>query len=154
MAERLPDKLDAEVARLFNEAEALFDDDEYERAFARFRTAWELIPEPRDHWQRALQVLAAIADCQYYLCDFEDCFQTLQLMLRSEGGGPDNPWVCLRLGQCCLAQGREQEAGNWLVSALVLGGTEMFEDGSEGEGCRDFLVERLDPPPGGWPQGW
>jgi hypothetical protein len=154
MAEPLPEAIDVEVARLFDEAEELFDREEDEQALARFRAAWGLIPEPKDHWQRALQVLGGIADCQFHLCDYEDCFQTLQLALRSDGVGPDNPWVCLRLGQCYVALGDERQACNWLLSAFVLGGKEMFENESDGYGCRDFLMQRVAPPAGGWPEGW
>ncbi len=154
MADRLLGELDAQVARLFVEAEALFDEGEDDRALSRFRAAWELIPETKDRWQRALQVLCGIADCQFHLCDYEDCFRTLHVALRSAGGGPDNPWICLRLGQCYVALGNEREACNWLLSAFVLGGREMFEDESDGYGCREFLMKRVAPPASGWPKGW
>jgi hypothetical protein len=75
----------------------------------------------------------------------------MQLALRT-GGDVDNPYICLRLGQCSLELGDEAEAGNWLVGALVAGGVEIFE--GEDPKYRSFLKKRLDPPPGGWPEEW
>ena len=151
MPKPLPEKIEAEVARLFDEGEQLLNEEADEQALVRFQEAWALIPEPKGEWQRALQVLGGIADCEFFLEEYEACSQTMQLALRN-GGGPDNPFICLRLGQCYLKLGRETEAGNWLVSALMTGGTEIFE--GEDDGYRDFLMDRLDPPPGGWPEDW
>src|SRR5262249_41917108 len=81
MAELLPEAIDSEVARLFNEGESLLDVDEVDEALARFQTAWEMIPEPKGDWQRALQVLCAIADCWFFLGEDELCVSTLQLAL-------------------------------------------------------------------------
>ena len=91
MADRLLGELDAQVARLFVEAEALFDEGEDDRALSRFRAAWELIPEPKDRWQRALQVLCGIADCQFHLCDYEDCFRTLHVGIPQRRRGAGQP---------------------------------------------------------------
>jgi hypothetical protein len=151
MAKPLPEEIEAEVARLVEEAEDLLDDEEDELALARFQAGWALIPEPKGDWQRALQTLGGIADCQFFLGDYEGCRRTMQLALRS-GGGPDNPFICLRLGQCHLELGDENGAGNWLTCALMAGGVEMFE--SADEKYRVFLRARLDPPRGGWPAWW
>lgn len=151
MATPLPESVEAEVARLIMEAEDLVDDEEDERALALFQAGWALIPEPKGEWQRALQLLGGIADCQFYLDDYEACRQTMQLALRN-GGGPDNPFICLRLGQCHLELGDERGAANWLTCAMMAGGLEMFEN--QDPKYWAFLRERLDPPPGGWPAGW
>ena len=151
MAKPLPEAIEAEVARLVAEAEELADDEEDARALALFQAGWELIPEPKAEWQRALQVLGGIADSQFHLGEYEACRRTMQLALRS-GGGPNNPFICLRLGQCHLELGDEHGAGNWLTSAMLVGGLEIFE--GEDPKYWAFLRKQLDPPPGGWPAGW
>jgi hypothetical protein len=153
VAKRLPRKLDAEVARLFDEAEAVFDQLESERALVLYRAAWALIPEPKGHWQRAVQVLGGIVDCQFHLCDYEDCFKTLQVALWMDGGGPENPWIRLRLGQCYVVRGDERAACDWLLSAFVFGGPKMFENEEDGYGCRDFLMEPVARPRVAGPRG-
>ena len=151
MAKPLPKSIEAEVARLLAEAEDMIDEDDHEGALPLFQAGWALIPEPKEEWERALQLLGGIADCQFYLGDYEECRRTMQLALRT-GGGPDNPFISLRLGQCHLELGDEQQAGNWLTCAMMAGGLRMFED--EDPKYWAFLRERLDPPPGGWPEGW
>jgi hypothetical protein len=146
----LPDDLETEIGRLFDEGEALLDEEEDAQALTRFQEAWALVPEPKGEWERALQLLGGIADCQFFLGSYEDCRLTMQLALRS-GGDVDNPFICLRLGQCYLKLGNEVEAGNWLLGAMVAGGVEIF-DGEDPEYWA-FLKKRLDPPPGGWREG-
>jgi hypothetical protein len=141
----------AEVIRLFDEGESFAAEGEDEEALARFQAAWDLLPEPKCEWERALQILAAIADSLFHLGDYEACRQGMQFALRC-GGDVNNPFICLRLGQCYLELGNEFEAGNWLVSALVTGGVERFK--AEDPKYWAFLKGRLLPPPGGWPEGW
>jgi hypothetical protein len=151
MVRPLPDDIAAEVIRLFDEGESFADEEEDEEALACFQAAWELLPEPRCEWERALQILAAIADSHFHLGDYEACLRGMQFALRC-GGDVDNPFICLRLGQCYLELGSELVAGNWLVSALVAGGVELFEN--ENPKYRAFLKGHLEPPQEGWPEWW
>src|SRR5262245_21179754 len=105
MAELLPEEIDSEVARLFNEGESLLDADDVDQALARFQAAWGLIPEPKGHWQRALQVLCAIADCQYFLCEDESCISTLHLALRMDGGARTTPGSVFGLASAACSSG-------------------------------------------------
>lgn len=147
----LPDDIEAEVARLVAEAEEFTDAGEDGLALERFRAGWDLFPEPKGEWQRALQLLGGVADSLFLLGDYEGCRRAMQVALRT-GGGPDNPFICLRLGQCHLELGDERGAGDWLASAMMAGGLEVFE--GEDPKYWAFLRGRLDPPPGGWPAGW
>jgi hypothetical protein len=151
MVKPLPADVEAEVSRLFAEAEDCSDEEDDERALALFQAGWSLIPEPKVEWERALEILGGIADSQFHLGEYEASRQTMHLAMRS-GGGPDNPFICLRLGQCHFELGDERGAANWLTCAMMGGGLEMFE--SEDPKYWSFLRERLDPPPGGWPEGW
>lgn len=48
--------------------------------------------------------------------------------------------------------GDEREAANWLVLAFLSEGRSLFlEDDPK---YLDFFRGRLQPPPGGWPEGW
>lgn len=151
MAKPLPAAIEAEVARLYAEAEKAADEEDDERALALFRAGWGLVPEPKAEWERAFQLLGGIADSQFHLGEYEECRQTMQQAMRS-GGGPDNPFICLRLGQCHLELGDERGAANWLTCAMMGGGLEMFE--GEDPKYWAFLRGQLDPPPEGWPEGW
>jgi len=151
MARPLPNEIEREVTRLFEEGEAFVDEEDDASALACFEAAWKLIPEPKEAWQHALQVLGAVADSHFHLGDYEVCSREMQLVLLS-GGEPGHPFITLRLGQCYLELGLEQQASNWLVTAMMSGGVEVFE--GEDPKYWAFLRKRLEPPPGGWPKGW
>ncbi|MFO0797023.1 MAG: hypothetical protein U0804_06065 [Gemmataceae bacterium] len=151
MAKPLPHDIEVEVARLSEAAEDRADAEDDSEALALFQAAWDLLPDPKTEWERASQLLGGIADSHFHLGAFESCRRAMQEAMRS-GSGPENPFVCLRLGQCHLELGDERGAANWLTGALMGGGLEMFEE--EDPKYWAFLRERLDPPPGGWPAGW
>src|SRR5579883_2690979 len=95
MTER-PEDITAQVGRLFAEGEAFADDDE--QALARFRAAWDLLPDPKEEQGLAVQVLAAIANSHFYRGDWDECRQAVQDAFRC-GADVANPFLRLRLGQ-------------------------------------------------------
>ena len=56
------------------------------------------------------------------------------------------------MGQSLYELGEAREAANWLAPVYLLEGRAPFED--EDPKYLNFLRTKLDPPPGGWPQGW
>jgi hypothetical protein len=152
MATPLPDDIAAEVSRLFDEGEEFADSEQDVEALSRFRTAWELLPEPKGQWQRALEIVVAIADSYFHLGDYPACHRMMQGALTNCGGEVDNPFIRLRLGQCLFEMGDFQEAKCWMVPAYLAEGNVLFE--AEDPKYLAFTKEGLDPPPGGWPEGW
>jgi len=144
------DHLD-EAERLFAEGEEFADAEEDADALARFRAAWEALPEPRDEQESAIRILAAIADSHFHLGDWEECRRAMQSAFRC-GADVGNPFLRLRLGQSLYELGDEGEAANWLVPVYLMEGRQPFE--GEDPKYLEFFRGRLDPPPGGWPEGW
>ena len=140
-----------EIERLFAEGEEFTDAEQDSDALIRFRAAWDLLPEPKDEQPPAVRILAAIADCHFYLGNWEECRRAVQHAFRC-GAEVDNPFLRLRLGQSLYELGGEQEAANWLVPVYLQEGRKPFED--EEPKYLQFVRTRLDPPPGGWPEGW
>jgi len=137
--------------QFFAEGEEFADEELDEEALARFRAAWDLLPEPKEGHELAFRTLLALADSHFHLGHWRKCQRILQGMLCwwDETG---NSFILLRLGQCALELGNDSEAKNWLVGAFGFGGLEVVE--SEDPKYWAFLRERLDPPPDGWPEGW
>lgn len=137
---------------LFEEGEAFADDEEFADALDRFRAAWAALPEPRADQPQAVQILAAISDAQFHLGDWEGCHTAMQQAVRC-GASVGNPFVRLRLGQSLYELGNEREAANWLVPVYL---TEEGRGPFEGDDPKylEFFRSRLDPPEGGWPEGW
>jgi hypothetical protein len=148
----LPDAVSAEVERLFAEGESFADEQQDEQALARFQASWDLLPEPKTDWEPALRILVAIADSYFYLGHWQGCFKTLQRAVKGCGGALENPFVRLRMGQSLFELGDLREAANWMVFAYLLEGTQLFED--QDPKYLAFLKGQLEPPPGGWPEGW
>jgi hypothetical protein len=139
------------VDRLFAEGEALTDEMRDEEALSSFRAAWALLPGPRDKQELAGRILAAIADCCFYLGDWEGCRRAVQHAFRC-GEDLSNPFLRMRLGQSLYEMGDDQEAANWLVPVYLLEGRKPFE--GEDPKYLESFQNRLAPPPGGWPEGW
>jgi hypothetical protein len=140
-----------DAERLFAEGEKLADAEEDAEALARFRAAWNVLPEPKDEQELAGRILAAIADSHFHLGEWEECWRAVQHAFRC-GEDINNRFLRLRLGQSLYELGDEQEAANWLVPVYIQEGREPFE--SDDPKYLEFFWARLDPPPGGWPDGW
>src|SRR5690242_19364545 len=56
-----------EVERLMAAGEALADEGLHAEALATFGQAWQALPEPKDEQEWAVNVLAAVGDCSFFL---------------------------------------------------------------------------------------
>ena len=137
--------------RLLAEGDDLADAGDDTQALARFQAAWSALPEPREEQEPAVRIQGAIADSHFHLGHWEDCCRAVQHTFRC-GEEPDNPFLRLRLGQSLYELGDEQEAANWLVPAFLSEGRSLFQ--SDDPKYLEFFRSKLQPPPGGWPDGW
>lgn len=53
------------------DGEICFDDKDYEGAVQRYQEAFKLIPESKRECSESTQVIGALADCFYFLEDYE-----------------------------------------------------------------------------------
>jgi tetratricopeptide (TPR) repeat protein len=150
MAE-LPQELHERIQRLCAEGDGLLDQGRFDDALARYDSAWQLLPEPRTDWSAGEWIMAAIGDVQFQRGHFAASRQALMTALKC-GGSPDNPFLRLRLGQCLFELGDRQEAANWLAGAYLLEGKGLFAQ--DDPKYLEFVKAQLQPPPGGWPEGW
>ena len=67
-------------------------------------------------------------------------------------GTTGNPYLRMRLGQCLFEKGDVDHAVQWLAGAYLLDGMAVFTD--EDPKYLRFVKPQLEPPPGGWPEGW
>jgi tetratricopeptide (TPR) repeat protein len=147
----LPSELANEIQHLMNHGDTLLDEGEEQEALVQFTEAWDLLPEPKGDWQPTVPILAAIADCYFYLGEWEASYLALQDAIRC-GADVSNPFIRLRLGQCLYEKGDSIEAANWLAPAYLAEGIRLFI-GEEPKYLM-FIKEKLSPPPDGWPAGW
>jgi tetratricopeptide (TPR) repeat protein len=146
-----PDNPAGDADALFASGEEFVDAEQYADAVGRFQAAWEALPDPKEEQDQAVQILAAVADCHFYLGQWEACHNAMQHALRC-GAELDNSFVRLRLGQSLYELGDEQEAANWLVPVYLMEGRAPFAE--DDPKYLEFFRSRLHPPEGGWPDGW
>ena len=110
-------------------------------------TAWEealaLIPEPRNAYVESVWLQASIGDVYFQRGDYPDAMEFFEdAMGNLSGEGVSNPFVLLRLGQCCLETRDEKRAAELLLRAYMLEGDAIFEE--EDERYYDFLRAHAD----------
>ena len=140
-----PTGVPAEVGRLCDEADALAAGGDGRGAYAKFAAAWELVPEDKVRWPVSTRILRSLGELQFGRGRWPEA---LNLFLRAvQGpGGPGDPLIHLRIGQCQFELGDVSRAADELARAYMGGGREAFD----GQDPKYFaLVERvLQPPPG------
>jgi hypothetical protein len=136
-----------QAERLLDEGDFLPDD----QALALYRAAWEALPEPKGEQEPAVRIFAAIANAHFHLGEWEECRAAVQDAFRC-GADLGDPFLRLRLGQALYELGDEREAANWLVPAYLSAGRGLFAD--DDPKYLEFFHSKLQPPPGGWPEGW
>ena len=122
-------KLD-ELAQKGNQFE---EEEQYEEAIQAWKEALSLIPEPQQFYSESIWFLAAIGDIYFQKKQYEkahECFDKARGNLSGEGYG--NPFVMLRLGECCLEIGDEKNATEYLLRAYMFEGREIFEPDEDG----------------------
>jgi hypothetical protein len=148
----LLDELHDEVKRLCAEGDDLANRQRYEEALRRYGEAWSLLPEPKTDWEAAVWLLAAIGDAHFHRGDFLSGRDALTKAMIHGEGAIGNPFLRLRLGQCLYELSDMKEAANWLAGAYLMEGQAIFAEDSPK--YLEFVKSKLEPPPGGWPEGW
>jgi tetratricopeptide (TPR) repeat protein len=124
----------------------------FAKALMEYAAAWDLLPDPKTDWDAASWILAAIADAYFFSGNWQACCETLQKAVKGCGGAVDNPFIRLRLGQALFELGDFGEASNWMAPAYLMEGKGLFE--SDDSKYLTFIKSQLQPPAGGWPEGW
>lgn len=138
-------KLD-ELAEKGNQFER---EERYEDAIQTWQEGLDLIPEPKQLYSETIWFLAAIGDVCFQRGMYpkaHECFDKARGNLTGEGYA--NPFIMLRLGECCLETGDEKNALEYLLRAYMMEGREIFEadddGGDDGEKYFDFLRTHVD----------
>lgn len=100
----------------------------------RYEEAIQVIPEPQQFYSETIWFLAAIGDVYFQkelYSKAHECFDKARGNLSGEGYG--NPFIMLRLGECCLEIGDEKNATEYLLRAYMMEGNEIFEPDEDGE---------------------
>ncbi len=139
----------SKLDELAQRGNALEKEGRLEEAVQVWQEGLSLIPEPQQFYGETVWFLAAVGDVYFQkrmYREAHDCFDKARGNLSGEGYG--NPFVMLRLGECCLEIGDEKNALEYLLRAYMFAGEEIFEPDEDGEddGQKyfDFLSAHVD----------
>lgn len=124
----------AKLDELAERGNQLEEEERYEEAIQAWEEGLNLIPEPQQFYSETIWFLAAIGDVYFQkelYSKAHECFDKARGNLSGEGYG--NPFIMLRLGECCLEIGDEKNATEYLLRAYMMEGNEIFEPDEDGE---------------------
>lgn len=96
-------------------------------AIAEYNKAWLLIPEPKNEWNTATWVLAAVADVAF-LGGYNTTAREALAYAMTCPGGIGNPFLHLRYGQVLFDAGEMDAAANELIRAYMAEGGDIFSN--------------------------
>ena len=136
----------ARIQAFCDEGDRLAAEGNYKDAISAYNQAWKLIPEPATEWEASTWILAAIADASFLGGDYTSAQEALEYAMHC----PDaigNPFLHLRLGQCCFEKRALDRAADELTRAYMGAGRKIFE--SDDPKYFEFLKTRIKPPASG-----
>lgn len=127
---KLPKSLYDRVKTSLEKGNEFLDGDRSDRALEEFERALGFIPEPRDDYEVTYEVLAAIGDVHWFNEDFEEALETFESAQKIFGAAHQHyqPFLLLRIGQCCYELEDEERARTLLKMGLEAIGAELFEE--------------------------
>ena len=131
--EELSPELEERLEKLYEKGNRLEQKERYEEALQAWQEGYALIPAgSRLGLEATIQFLAAIGDIYFLRKELYqeayECFEAARGY-----GGYGNPFIMLRLGECCLELGDEKNAVEYLMRAWMMEGEEIFEPDENGE---------------------
>lgn len=127
--EGLPDEVIDAIEELSENGSHHFDEGDYGEAIAVWQQALSLIPHPRHVYAESQWLETSIGDAYFMLGEHKAalaCFQNATANIDENAYG--NPFIMLRLGQTLLENQQPEEATEYLLSAYMLEGAEIFEE--------------------------
>ena len=134
LAEELSEEIQAKMDELAQKGNRLEEEGRLAEAVAVWQAGLELIPNPQQFYGQTVWFLAAIGDIYFQQGKYalaHECFDKARGNMTGEGYG--NPFIMLRLGECCLEIGDEKNALEYLLRAYMFEGEEIFASDDEGK---------------------
>jgi len=138
---KLPEETHRQIARLCERGDQLAENGVFDESLKLYSAALALLPEPKNDWEAALWIYAAIGDSHFLSGDFASAKTTFAEAITNVGG-LENPFLHLRLGQSHFELGEEDAAAQELTRAYGLEGAELFEE--DDVKYLDFLKTKIE----------
>jgi tetratricopeptide (TPR) repeat protein len=121
----LPNEVHERIVAISKQGDDLAARQHWDDAIAAYRGAWDLLPDPKEDWDAATWLLAAIGDAQFLKKDYDASFLTFVHAMRCPGA-LGNPFIHLRLGELHFEAGTKNKALDELTRAYMGAGDRIF----------------------------
>jgi tetratricopeptide (TPR) repeat protein len=127
MSTPMPEDVHAKILEVTRAGNELAAKGDLQAAFRRYWDAFELLPEPKLHWEASTWILTAVGDMLFLARKFQKAKNAFEDAVLCPGG-LGNPFIHLRLGQIALELGDEARAADELARAYMSEGRSVFAD--------------------------
>ena len=123
---KLPADVHSEISRLSAAGDTLARQKDFAGALCEYERAWALLPDPKDQWEAAVWLLAAIGDALFLNLRYEEACEVFGHALAEGAGAQGNPFLHLRRGESLFECGDRRAAADELMRAYMGAGVEIF----------------------------
>jgi tetratricopeptide (TPR) repeat protein len=113
------------IQQLSSRGDALARAGNYAGAIQEYNQAWSLLPDPKNSWEAATWLLAAIGDAYFLSKDTRKAREAFESVM-SCPNALGNPFLHLRLGEALYDDNELDEAADQLMRAFMGAGEEIF----------------------------
>lgn len=122
----LDEKIHARIESICKEGDQLADVGKVPEGIRKYEEAWALLPNPKEEWEAATWILAAIGDALFRSGQHGRVLETLGRALKCPDG-LGNPFIHLRLGESAYELGNMRRADDELTRAYMAAGRDIFK---------------------------
>ncbi len=122
---QLSSETSTELDRLCAIGDQYAEAGDFSSALSTYWSAWDLLPDPKENWEAATWILAAVGDAYFLSGDFAAGRDNLSRAMHC----PDaigNPFIHLRLGQCQFELGDLNRSADELMRGYMGAGSDAF----------------------------
>lgn len=120
----MPKKVYDEITRLSGIGNEFLNSGETMEAYKAFSNALELLPEPAEKWEAYTWLQASLGECLFIQKMYGEAYERFRCAYNMTAPNA-NPYVLLRVGECCTELGLPY-AKEFLLRAYMLAGENIF----------------------------
>lgn len=136
----LQDAVYNRIVELSEQGDQLAEKMKLDEAILKYQQALELLPEPIYLWEASTWLFAAIGDAYYFSEQYNGGLNAF-LEAQKCPDALDNPFICMRIGECFYEIGNFEKAESYLLGVYMLDGKEVFLE--EEPKYWNFLEKRI-----------
>jgi tetratricopeptide (TPR) repeat protein len=145
----LPDDIYQQILVFCERGNALSANNQFVEAYAIFKEAYELIPDPLLHTSASTWLLAALGESAFYSGQIDLALSHFVFGIEHTGAG-ENPYFPLMAGMALFELKNYEQSLNFLLTARLMAGPNIFQ-GADPKYLKFVTLNVKNLPPGAIP---